>query len=307
MSDMSGQELRTKYGDASFEAGFKLRPQSFAQDMACFDDLDQNFARLWLDFAILGAGRREVLDLRTRTLVQIGQFTMTKCHRELEDTIRAALAAGVKPREILEIIMQCTVYGGITAARPAIEVFHRIAKALGLLEALRASQLPLDGNDRKRSYDKEFKTWHPDDIADPRFADFMKRHGWLAVGRGLTVRPRHHLDALGWQDAMDPAWANLWVRFCYQGMYSRGIVDERTRHLCMVGNCIAVGEVTQLRGHMRGALRIGVPPREVLEVIFQSSVHFGMPLMIRALQTFTQVMDENGRLAEIGNPIKRAG
>jgi alkylhydroperoxidase/carboxymuconolactone decarboxylase family protein YurZ len=106
---------------------------------------------------------------------------------------------------------------------------------------------------------------------------------------------------------MDPAWANLWVRFCYQGMYARGIVDERTRHLCMVGNCVAVGEVTQLRGHMRGALRIGVPAREVLEVIFQSSVHFGMPLMIRALQTLTQVMDESGRLGEIGNPIKRTG
>ena len=32
----------------------------------------------------------------------------------LDDAVRAALAAGVKAREILEIILQCAVYGGQT-------------------------------------------------------------------------------------------------------------------------------------------------------------------------------------------------
>lgn len=72
----------------------------------------------------------------------------------------------------------------------------------------------------------------------------------------------------------------------------------------MVGNCVAVGEITQMRGHMRGALRIGLPPREVLEVVFQSSIHFGMPLMIRALQTLIKVLKETDRLAEIGGPVR---
>ena len=223
---------------------------------------------------------------------------------ELEGAIRAAVAAEVNAREVLEVILQCTVYGGMTVSRPAIETFHRIAQELNLLEFLRETQLPLDGNDQKRCYETELKEWHSDDVADPRFADLMRRHGWLAVGSGLNVRPRHHLDALGWQDAMDPDWASLWVRFCYQGMYSRRIIDERIRHLCMVGNCVAVGEITQMRGHMRGALRIGLPPREILEVVFQSSIHFGMPLMIRALQTLIKVLKETDRLEEIGSPVR---
>ncbi len=249
--------------------------------------------------------RRPALDTRTRLLVLIGQYTMAKSHAALEDTVRAALLAGVKSREILEIILQCVVYGGHTTVEPAIEVFHRLAEELGLLEELRASQLPRDGNDRTRSYDEERLTWHPADVADPRSAGLMQRHGWLAVGRGLTMRPRHHLNVLAWLDAMDSEFTGLWVTFCYHGMYSRGIVDDKTRLLCMVGNCVAIGEATQGRAHMKGAMRIGATPREVMEVILQSAVNFGMPTMLHSLKIFVELITQDGRLAEIGNPPQR--
>jgi alkylhydroperoxidase/carboxymuconolactone decarboxylase family protein YurZ len=113
-------------------------------------------------------------------------------------------------------------------------------------------------------------------VADTRCASLVERHGWLAVGRGLTLRPRHHLNILAWLDAIDSEFAGLWVKFCYGGMYSRGIVDDKTRLLCMVGDCLAVSESTQARGHMRGAMRNGAAPREVLEVILLTCVNFGM-------------------------------
>ena len=302
---MPASDLRAKYGSAAFDAGLKLQPHTFEQRVAQRDSLDQHFTKLWLDFAIAGMGSRKVLDTRTFLLVLTGQYTMAKSHAALEDTVRAAAAAGVKPREILEIILQCVVYGGHTTVEPAIEVFHRLAEELGLLEELRASQLPRDGNDRTRSHEQERLTWHPDDVADPRCAGLVQRHGWLAVGRGLTMRPRHHLNVLAWLDTMDPGFAGLWVKFCYQGMYSRGIVDDKTRLLCMVGDCLAVGEATQARGHMRGAMRNGASPREVMEVILQTCVNFGMPPMLHALESFVEIMAEDGRLAEIGNPPRR--
>lgn len=302
---MSASDLRAKYGAGAFDAGLKIQPQTFARRLAQRDRLDQHFTQLWLDFAISGMSRRPALDTRTRLLVLTGQYTMAKSHAALEDTVRAALAAGVKPREILEIILQCAVYGGHTTVDPAIELFHRLAEELGLLEELRASQLPPDGRDRTRSRDAERLTWHPDDVADPRCAGLMQRHGWRAVGRGLTLRPRHHLNVLAWLDTMDPEFAGLWVKFCYQGMYSRSIVDDKTRLLCMIGDCLAVGEGTQARGHMRGAMRNGASPREVMEVILQTCVNFGMPTMLHALENFVEIMTEDGRLAEIGNPPRR--
>lgn len=299
---MKKNDLRKKYGSGAFEAGKKLQPKSFERRVAQRDSLDQHFTKLWLDFAISGMSTRPALDARTRLLVLVGQYTMAKSHAALEDTIRAAVAAKVDPREILEIILQCAVYGGHTTVEPAIEVFHRVARKLKLLKGLRGSQLPLDGNDRKRSREKEAKTWHPDDVADPRFKCLIERYGWLAAGRGLTLRPRHHLNILDWLDRIDPEFAGLWVRFCYGGMYSRGIVDDKTRLLCMVGDCLAVHEDTQAIGHMRGALRNGASPREVMEVVLQTCVNFGMPGMLKALEAFVGVMAQDGRLAEIGNP-----
>jgi alkylhydroperoxidase/carboxymuconolactone decarboxylase family protein YurZ len=299
---MSEPNLRSKYGADAFQAGRALQPKSFERRVAQRDALDQHYTRLWLDFAVKGLGTRPALDRRTRLLVLIGQYTMARSAGSLEDAIYAALAAQVKPREILEIILQCTVYGGQTTVEPAIEVFDRIARGENLLDELRASQLPLEGHDRTRSYESERATWHPDDLADPRCETLMQRHGWLAVGRGLTLRPRHHLNILAWLDTIDSEFADLWVKFCYGGMYARGIVDDKTRLLCMIGDCLAVGEETQARGHMRGALRNGAAPREILEVIFQTAVNFGMPPMLRALDVFVAVLAADHRLAEIGNP-----
>lgn len=302
---MPDTDLGSKYGAGALEAGRTIQPRTFERRLAQRDRLDQHYTKLWVDFAITGLSTRPALDMRTRLLVLIGQYTMARSHPALEDTIYAALDAKVPPREILEIILQCTVYGGHTVVEPAVECFHRIARNKGLLEALRATQLPLDGNARSRAHEAERATWHPADLADPRCAPLMKKHGWLAVGRGLTLRPRHHLNILAWLDAIDPEFAGLWVKFCYGGMYARGIVDDKTRLLCMIGDCLAVGEETQARGHMRGALRNGANPREILEVIFQTCVNFGMPPMLKALEVFVEIMAADNRLAEIGNPPLR--
>lgn len=303
---MADSNLRAKYGDKAYEAGLRMQPKTFEKRLAQRDNLDQHFTKLWLDFVIAGIYERPALDTRTRFLVLVGQFTMGKSLASLDDTVRAALVAGVKPREILETILQCQVYGGHTTADPAIDVFHRIADELGLLEELRKGQLPMDGDASTRSEEEERKTWHAEDIADPRFPGLMKRHGWLALGRGLTLRPKHHLNTMHNYSQMDPDWADLWVKFCYQGMYGRFIVDDKTRLLCMVGDCAAIGEEFNLRGHIKTALRYGATPREVMEVMLQTSVNFGMPTALYALDVFVQIMQAEGRLDEIGNPQTRA-
>ncbi len=299
---MSQTDLRAKYGPNAFDVGRKIQGENFDKRVAERDSLDQHFTRAWIDFAINGMSARKALDTRTRLLVLTGQYTMAKSHAMLEDTIRAAVAARVDAREILEVVLQCTVYGGHTTVEPAIKVFHRVAADLKLLDELAKTQLPLDGTNAKRSEADERARWHADDRADPRTEDLVKRHGWLAVSRGLVLRPKHHLNVLEFLDKIDPEFAGLWVRFCYGDMYTRSVLDDKTRLLCMIGDCLAVGEGTQARGHMRGAMRNGASAREVLEVVLQTCVNFGMPGMLHALENFVQIMHEDGRLAEIGNP-----
>jgi alkylhydroperoxidase/carboxymuconolactone decarboxylase family protein YurZ len=299
------KKLRAKYGAESYNAGIKLQGEAFEKRLAQRDAIDQHFTRAWLDYQIKGLGQRPALDTRTRLLVLIGQYTMAKAQTLLEDTVRAAIAAKVDVREIAEIILQCQVYGGLTTVDPAIQTFHKIAKELKLLPKLKKTQLPLDGTASKRKRAAEEKKWHKDDKSDPRLQPLIDKHGWLGVSTGLIMRPHHHLNILNWIDVMDSHFAGLWENFCYRDMYSRGMIDNKTRLLCMVGDCLAVGESTNARGHMRGAMRQGATPREVMEVIFQTSANFGMPPAWHALENFLEILAEDGRLGEVGNPPMR--
>lgn len=298
-------DLRAKYGADAVDTGVKIQGKAFEKRLAQRDAIDQHFTRAWLDYQIKGLSRRSALDTRTRLLVLIGQYTMAKAQPLLDETVRAALAAKVPVREIAEIILQCLVYGGHVTVDPAIRTFHAIAEELDLLADLKKSQLPLDGTDSKRDRAEEEKKWHKDDVTDPRLQSLIDKHGWLGVSTGLTMRPHHHLNILNWIDVMDSHFAGLWENFCYRDMYSRGMIDNKTRLLCMVGDCLAVGESTNARGHMRGAMRQGASPREVMEVIFQTSANFGMPPAWHALENFLEILAEDGRLGEVGNPPMR--
>ncbi len=305
MSKALSVKFGAKYGAESYSAGIKLQGNGFLKRLAQRDAIDQHFTRAWLDYQIKGLGQRPALDTRTRLLVLIGQYTMAKSQKHLDETVRAALAAKVDVRDIAEIILQCIVYGGHVTVDPAIDTFHKIAKQLKLLPKLKKTQLPLDGTDRKRNRAAEEIKWHKDDVADKRLQPLIEKHGWQGLSTGLIMRPHHHLNILNWIDVMDSEFAGLWENFCYHDMYTRHMIDNKTRLLCMVGDCLAVGESTNARGHMRGAMRQGASPREVMEVIFMTSANFGMPPAWHALENFLEIMAEDGRLAEIGNPPMR--
>jgi len=299
---MIDKDLSEKYGEHAIANGLRLQPKSFARKLALRDSLDQHFTKAWIEFVIEGFGDRTLLDDRTRFLVLVGQFTMAKSAEALDDAIRAALAVTVPAREVLEIILQCAIYGGNTVVDPALDIFAAIADELGLMDELKKSQLPIEGYNLTRNKDEEAADWHADDVADPRREKLMGKHSWLGISSGLRLRPKHHLNILDYLDGLDDEFADLWVNFAYRDMYSRWIVDDKTRLLCMVGDCMAVGETTQARAHMRGSMRAGAKPREVMEIILQSCQNFGMPTMLRGLGVFVKIMTEDGRLDEIGNP-----
>jgi alkylhydroperoxidase/carboxymuconolactone decarboxylase family protein YurZ len=67
----------------------------------------------------------------------------------------------------------------------------------------------------------------------------------------------------------------------------------------MVGICLALNEPIQLENHMRGAMLLGAKPREVLEVIVQSTAYVGMPTTILQVRMLERICKEENRLAEL--------
>ena len=74
----------------------------------------------------------------------------------------------------------------------------------------------------------------------------------------------------------------------------------------LIDSWVYTGYQWNLRGHIKTALRYGATPHEVMEVMLQTSVNFGMPKALYALDVFVQIMEAAGRLDEIGNPLTRA-
>ena len=275
------------------------RPETFARRLETFAQLDEHFAANWLAHASRLL-RRDQLDRRKRLLVFTGQYTMLGNQEALEETLEAAISADVDPRELLEVILQCYVYAGESVVEAAAGVFLTVVRRRGLLEKVQDAQLQLGATRSDRSLDQERQNWSDDDRDDPRTEELIERHGWYGISSGLRLRPGHHLNLLTTLEALDPEFLEIWVDTIYERMYTRRVLDDATRLLCVVGNCLAVGETHQSRRHMRGALRQGADPVEILEVIFQSTLAVGHPhLMPMTLDDLVTILDDEGRLDEV--------
>src|SRR5690349_22712785 len=82
-------------------------------------------------------------------------------------------------------------------------------------------------------------------------------------------------------------------------LYVRGVLDDKTRILCVVGQCVALDEMVQGENHIRAALALGATPREVQEVAVQSTQYWGMPRSLRAMSILERILREQNRLSEL--------
>jgi alkylhydroperoxidase/carboxymuconolactone decarboxylase family protein YurZ len=183
----------------------------------------------------------------------------------------------------------------------AARLFREILVKQGRLEEITKTQLPLEGRAGERTMEQDRPTWGVSEEEFPRREELMKKYGWRAIGSGLRLQPTHHPKTLQQLDRLDPHFTKLWLDYVYGGMYTRRILDEKTRELVVIGELMVLGETAQIENHMRAALMQGVTPREVLEVILQSTIYIGMPSMTRVIGSLERILSEQGRSAELAD------
>lgn len=258
------------------------------------ESLDPAFARASLGYAAR-LFRRPVLDMRSRLLVMIGQFTMSRRMPRFRETLIAAIDNKVDPREVLEVVWQCSIYGGESIVDEPIQIIIEEAGKRGMLEDLGRRGLKPGQREGERSLEAERKLWHPEDEQDPRADALIDKYGWHGISMALVLRPKHTLGNAEFIGSLDEEFAASFYEFGYNNLYARQILDHRTRLLCMVGNTLAIGEIVQTRHHMRTALKQGAKPREVLEVLFQSVVTVGHPNIVpERFKDFAEILKSEG-------------
>jgi 4-carboxymuconolactone decarboxylase len=84
-----------------------------------------DFARMAIEFPLGDLYTRENLDLRTREIVAIAALaTAGNAKEQLRAHVAAAAQVGITREEIVEIMMQCAVYGGFPRALNALADCH---------------------------------------------------------------------------------------------------------------------------------------------------------------------------------------
>lgn len=287
----TGAGFSGKYPQSDFGTG--LTKKALKLEVERRDGLDQHFTAIWLQY-LTSNFNRPGLDMRTRYLTLVAQFAATKSSWHLRATLTAAIESGVEPRELLEAILQCAVFVGDTAVSPSLDIFDEVTQGKGVHDGLKDDQLPIDGRDGERDFGEEEALWAPEDRADPRLETYLAKYPWQALSTGLQAKPQHHLGVVQFMDQVDEDHTREWLAFCYQGMYSRKILDDRTRLLCVAAVFVAIGRVPQMKEHMGGALRAGAKPTEILEVCLLSSVYFGMPTRSVGIKTLQEVLADEG-------------
>jgi len=292
------EELKKKYGAKAVDNAERLNPKGFPDLLDWRDEMDPHYTKLWLDFTYGGLYTRGVLDERTRHLVVTSQFVVQDEMEYLRSHLYSAVEHA-KPREVLEIMLQATVYVGYPKGARAAYMLREVLIELNRLDEITKTQLPLDGTSSKRAKEQERSTWRVPDEKFPEREQYMQKYGWGGISAGIRLQPTHHVQTLRRFDRIDPNFLKHWLDFIYDGMYTRGILDDKTRLLCMVGMCTVIDEQVQNENHIRAALMLGASPREVLEVTLQSTIYCGMPRSLRAAAILERVLEEQGRLNEL--------
>jgi len=86
--------------------------------------------------------------------------------------------------------------------------------------------------------------------------------------------------------------ARFIVEFPYGDIYSRKILDLKTRELITIASLVTLGDTkAQLKSHVHNALDVGVTESEIKEVIMQMAVYAGFPRALNALLAAQKVFD----------------
>ncbi|WP_190135121.1 bifunctional 3-oxoadipate enol-lactonase/4-carboxymuconolactone decarboxylase PcaDC [Streptomyces longispororuber] len=118
-----------------------------------------------------------------------------------------------------------------------------------------------------------------------------------AYATGIKVRREvlgdAHVDrALAGADEFSGDFQDLVTRFAWGEVWSRPGLDRRTRSCVTLTALVAGGHQEELAFHVRAALRNGLTPAEIKEVLLQAAVYCGVPAANTAFRVAQAVIRE---------------
>jgi 4-carboxymuconolactone decarboxylase len=90
------------------------------------------------------------------------------------------------------------------------------------------------------------------------------------------------------------------TRYAWGEIWDRPGLDRRTRSCVTLTAMVAGGHLEELAMHVRAAIRNGLTPDEIKEVLLQTAVYCGVPSANSAFAVAQRVLIEDGVIAAPG-------
>jgi len=98
--------------------------------------------------------------------------------------------------------------------------------------------------------------------------------------------------ALSAANAFTRPMQDLVTENCWGEVWEGGVLPRPTRSLVTIAILVSLRASTELKGHVRGALRNGCSVEEIQDVLLHCSVYCGVPAGVEAFRAAREVIDE---------------
>lgn len=239
----------------------RLNPGAFAQVRRSLESLAPDMVRQVVEFGYGEVLSRPGLDLRARQAGTIAALTaLGNAPSQLRFHVGAGLAAGLTPREVVEIVYVTTVFAGFPAGLNALSEVRAVFTDRGIAPE---PAPPLPGTQRERGLAALEAT---------------------SAGAGQAV-----LDSLA---DIAPDMGRFILDFSYGEVFCRPGLEPRLKELAMIAAAAARGTMRpQLVVHLRAGLNVGLTREEIVELLMQMAVYAGFPAALNALDAAREVLD----------------
>jgi alkylhydroperoxidase/carboxymuconolactone decarboxylase family protein YurZ len=93
------------------------------------------------------------------------------------------------------------------------------------------------------------------------------------------------------------------IESAFGGVWSRPGLDLRTRSAITLAMLTTLRALDELEIHTRAALRNGLTPTEIREIVLQAGLYAGIPASVAAFEVIKRTLGDAGTLDQDGRPL----
>jgi alkylhydroperoxidase/carboxymuconolactone decarboxylase family protein YurZ len=113
------------------------------------------------------------------------------------------------------------------------------------------------------------------------------------LDRIFTPAWRSHEGGVAYPSEAGQDFARLAVEHCYGDAWARGRLDAKTRSLLTLTVLASLGNESELRLHVQGALNLGHEPDDLVELFIHLMPYLGVPRVVQAMRVAGPVLREH--------------